>query len=264
MSKSGIKASANLQARIKRMMQSDEDVGKVAKASPVLIAKALDIFLASIVEGAAAIAESRGAKMLTASHLKAHIQGEVLLDFLRDTVEGVPDLPPAGSEPNKSSRQKRQRSKSLAEESGSPKARSRGTRGRGGRGGRGRGRKGGSADDEEAAAGLVQSPVGQSTAMDVEGTSQQPAATGLAEGGPETASQQEQQHDQQQQQQPGAQPAGGEGPAAAAATGAGQGGPEGGAAAEEVAAPPPVSVPSFLAAAAAVPGAEAEEEDYDE
>lgn len=40
---------------------------------------------------------------------KAHIQGEVLLDFLRDTVEGVPDLPPAGSEQNKSSRQKRQR-----------------------------------------------------------------------------------------------------------------------------------------------------------
>lgn len=115
------------------------------------------------------------------------------------------------------------------------------------------------ADDEEAAAGLVQRPAGQSTAMDVEGTSQQPAATGLAEGGPDTASQQEQQHDQQHRQQ-----ASGEGPAAAAATGAGQGGPEGGAAAEEVAAPPPVSVPSFLAAAAAVPGAEAEEEDYDE
>ena len=33
----GIKASASLQARIKKMMQSDEDVGKVAKASPVLI-----------------------------------------------------------------------------------------------------------------------------------------------------------------------------------------------------------------------------------
>lgn len=31
------KPNAALQARIKRMMQSDEDVGKVAKASPVLI-----------------------------------------------------------------------------------------------------------------------------------------------------------------------------------------------------------------------------------
>lgn len=33
----GLKSSANLQARIKKMMQSDEDVGKVAKAAPVLI-----------------------------------------------------------------------------------------------------------------------------------------------------------------------------------------------------------------------------------
>lgn len=40
---------------------------------------------------------------------KAHIQGEVLLDFLKDAVAEVPDLPPAGSEPSKPGRQKRQR-----------------------------------------------------------------------------------------------------------------------------------------------------------
>lgn len=37
MASKGMKASTNLQARIKKMMQSDEDVGKVSKASPVLI-----------------------------------------------------------------------------------------------------------------------------------------------------------------------------------------------------------------------------------
>ena len=37
MADKGIKASATLQARIKKMMQSDDDVGKVAKAAPVLI-----------------------------------------------------------------------------------------------------------------------------------------------------------------------------------------------------------------------------------
>ena len=37
MADKGLKASASLQARIKKMMQSDEDVGKVAKAAPVLI-----------------------------------------------------------------------------------------------------------------------------------------------------------------------------------------------------------------------------------
>ena len=40
---------------------------------------------------------------------KAHIQGEVTLDFLKDLVEAVPDLPPPGSEPAKPQRQKRQR-----------------------------------------------------------------------------------------------------------------------------------------------------------
>ena len=112
----GLKASASLQARIKKMMQSDEDVGKVAKAAPVLIgarlgrsggerpacvagaglprltaglhfanklctrralppwcccgaAKALDVFLQSMVDGAAQVAEGRGARMLTPSHM---------------------------------------------------------------------------------------------------------------------------------------------------------------------------------------------------
>ena len=35
--KGGAKSNAVLHARIKKMMQSDEDVGKVAKASPALI-----------------------------------------------------------------------------------------------------------------------------------------------------------------------------------------------------------------------------------
>ena len=133
----GIKSSSNLQARIKKMMQSDEDVGKVAKAAPVLIgapgwgaascvrqsdcalqcmsqhfglklrgagdsrsictvhpspepfspwappphlprlpaAKALDVFLLQLVQGAADIAQRRGAKMLTASHMWAVARG---------------------------------------------------------------------------------------------------------------------------------------------------------------------------------------------
>ena len=40
---------------------------------------------------------------------KAHIEGEQLLDFLKDLVEAVPQLPPAGSEPAKAPKPKRQR-----------------------------------------------------------------------------------------------------------------------------------------------------------
>lgn len=40
---------------------------------------------------------------------KAHIQGEELLDFLKDAVAAVAELPPAGAEPVKGAKQKRQR-----------------------------------------------------------------------------------------------------------------------------------------------------------
>ena len=40
---------------------------------------------------------------------KAHIEGQELLDFLKDAVAAVPALPPAGSEPAKGAKQKRQR-----------------------------------------------------------------------------------------------------------------------------------------------------------
>ncbi|KAJ1502995.1 DNA-directed DNA polymerase epsilon, subunit C [Coelomomyces lativittatus] len=37
-------------ARIKKIMQLDEDVGKVAQATPVMIAKASELFMYSLLE----------------------------------------------------------------------------------------------------------------------------------------------------------------------------------------------------------------------
>lgn len=101
------KTPSTLLSRIKKMMQQDEDVGKVAKGAPVLIgacvkwgsrlqswpgcrdctdrgcqattpmpptpvptaARAMDTFLEGLMAGAVGVAEARGAKALTASHL---------------------------------------------------------------------------------------------------------------------------------------------------------------------------------------------------
>ena len=134
---SGGRAAGNLHARIKKMMQSDEDVGKVAKASPALIgapprpalppacrcawaagahargrpgvhpsapaARALDIFLEGLVGGAAAVAQRRGARMLTASHMCAppalgRLPGpeywlRLLLPFRGVALQGSPEAP---------------------------------------------------------------------------------------------------------------------------------------------------------------------------
>ena len=75
-------------------MQQDEDVGKISQATPMLIANAMEQFVGNLCSGTAAIAAGRGSKTISASHLKACIQGSELLDFLTDVVQDVPDLPP--------------------------------------------------------------------------------------------------------------------------------------------------------------------------
>ncbi|EIW52784.1 histone-fold-containing protein [Trametes versicolor FP-101664 SS1] len=82
-------------ARIKRIMQKDEEVGKVAQATPVVISKALELFLAMIVEEASNVTVDRGSKRVEAYHLKHAIDTVDMLDFLKEIVEAVPD-PSAG------------------------------------------------------------------------------------------------------------------------------------------------------------------------
>ncbi|KAI0764157.1 histone-fold-containing protein [Trametes elegans] len=82
-------------ARIKRIMQKDEEVGKVAQATPVVISKALELFLAMIVDEASKVTVERGSKRVEAYHLKHAVETVEMLDFLKEIVETVPD-PSAG------------------------------------------------------------------------------------------------------------------------------------------------------------------------
>ena len=118
-------------------MQQDEDVGKISQATPMLIANAMEQFVGNLCSGTAAIAAERGSKTISASHLKACIQGSELLDFLKDVVKDVPDLPPEDQP-----KVKKQRSSC----DGEPDAAGTASRGRGRRGrppGSGRGRASG-------------------------------------------------------------------------------------------------------------------------
>lgn len=99
-------------ARIKRIMQADEDVGKVAQVTPIAvckyltlpirsphgsngldIAKALELFMISLVTKAAKEARDRNSKRVTASHLKHAVAKDEVLDFLADIIAKVPDQP---------------------------------------------------------------------------------------------------------------------------------------------------------------------------
>jgi len=56
-------------ARIKKIMQSDEEVGKVAAAVPVIISRALELFVENMLKKANEVTSRRGARTLTPSHL---------------------------------------------------------------------------------------------------------------------------------------------------------------------------------------------------
>jgi len=77
--------------RIKKIMQADEDVGKIALAVPVLVSKALELFLQDLCDRTYDITIRKGVKTVGSSHLKQCIQTYNVYDFLREVVSKVPD-----------------------------------------------------------------------------------------------------------------------------------------------------------------------------
>jgi len=85
-------------ARIKKIMQTDEEVGKVAAAVPVIISRALELFVESLLTKAVEITSARSAKTLSPAHLKQCILAENRFDFLKDLVVSIPDYQGEGEE----------------------------------------------------------------------------------------------------------------------------------------------------------------------
>ncbi|KAF3988294.1 hypothetical protein FT663_04068 [Candidozyma haemuli var. vulneris] len=73
-------------ARIKKIMQSDEEIGKVAQATPIVVGRALEIFMANLVEAAISEAKSAGVRRIAASHVRAAVENTEQFDFLVDAV----------------------------------------------------------------------------------------------------------------------------------------------------------------------------------
>ncbi|KAL3901677.1 MAG: hypothetical protein SGCHY_000405 [Lobulomycetales sp.] len=71
-------------------MRLDEDVGKVAAVAPVLISRAVELFLAQLVAETCSRTRARDAKRLTSAHLKETIEAEAKFDFLIDIAEKIP------------------------------------------------------------------------------------------------------------------------------------------------------------------------------
>jgi hypothetical protein len=112
-------------ARIKRLMQADEDIGKVAQVTPTVVSRALELFMIKLISAsamqarggaiaaptAAALGEAKagaagtpaaappsgsGPKRILVQHLKKAVLADETFDFLREIVDKVPDAPAKG------------------------------------------------------------------------------------------------------------------------------------------------------------------------
>lgn len=75
-------------SRIKRIMQSDEEVGKIGSSVPFIMSRALEIFLERLLKEASEITRSKNARTLTTAHLKLAIDNNDKFQLLRDLVDG--------------------------------------------------------------------------------------------------------------------------------------------------------------------------------
>ncbi|KAF2163276.1 hypothetical protein M409DRAFT_31671, partial [Zasmidium cellare ATCC 36951] len=85
-------------ARIKRIMQADEDIGKVAQVTPTVVSRALELFMIKLISssahqarGPATAGTSKGPKRVLQQHLKKAVQADEKFDFLNEIVDKVPD-----------------------------------------------------------------------------------------------------------------------------------------------------------------------------
>ncbi|KAK3942390.1 DNA polymerase epsilon subunit C [Diplogelasinospora grovesii] len=76
-------------ARIKRIMQADEEVGKVAQQTPIAVGKALEMFMIALVTKSADVARDKNSKRVSAQMLKQVVETDEQWDFLRDIVSKV-------------------------------------------------------------------------------------------------------------------------------------------------------------------------------
>ncbi|KAF2481680.1 histone-fold-containing protein, partial [Neohortaea acidophila] len=86
-------------ARIKRIMQADEDIGKVAQVTPHVVSRALELFMIKLISASADQARgagpggsggSKGPKRILTHHMKRAVKADETFDFLADIVDKIP------------------------------------------------------------------------------------------------------------------------------------------------------------------------------
>jgi len=79
-------------AKMKSIMQEDEEVGKIAALVPILVSKCVELFARDLVHKACQTASEYDQKTLEPPHLKAAVTETKAFEFLKEKVEYVGDI----------------------------------------------------------------------------------------------------------------------------------------------------------------------------
>jgi hypothetical protein len=74
-------------ARVKKLLQSDEDIGKVAQATPLVVGRAVELFMCALVEKTLEEGSKGHTKKLTVPMLKKVIEENEEFDFVLDVCD---------------------------------------------------------------------------------------------------------------------------------------------------------------------------------
>ena len=90
--------------RIKKIMQANKEIGKIQASTPMVIAKALELFIEDLTKTASSIATKNGDTKVTPGHVRAVIDGskgaKPYLAFLKEAVSKVPEMKVTKDAPN--------------------------------------------------------------------------------------------------------------------------------------------------------------------
>ncbi|QLQ82062.1 hypothetical protein HG537_0G03170 [Torulaspora globosa] len=75
-------------AKVKKIMQTDDDIGKVSQATPVIAGRSLEFFIALLVKRSSDVARQIGCKRISGEVMKETILNDEKFDFLRENVCG--------------------------------------------------------------------------------------------------------------------------------------------------------------------------------
>ncbi|SCU85787.1 LANO_0C05358g1_1 [Lachancea nothofagi CBS 11611] len=75
-------------AKIKKIMQTDEDIGKVSQATPVITGRSLEFFIAMLVNRSGHVAKEMGCRRISGDVMKKTIMTDEKFDFLRELICG--------------------------------------------------------------------------------------------------------------------------------------------------------------------------------